>query len=176
MTLVSSVCRCCMVHVSWFMVAVASMWLRVWTVLVGCASRHLLLWHRKESTRSKMAFLLAYSCLKCPDAVGWASGTASGLLKSSHKVLAWLFVWNKVQMICIWSNWCHCHPVIFCFIKIQIGSIFPVLDCLGCPGKRLSVCPVVLKLSRMPFANRQCYRNMTFITCWQLRLEVKWSE
>jgi len=24
-------------------------------------------------------------------------------------------------MICIWSSWCHCHPIISCFIKIQIG-------------------------------------------------------
>jgi len=23
-----------------------------------------------------------------------------------------------VQMICIWSSWCHCHPIISCFIKI----------------------------------------------------------
>ena len=28
---------------------------------------------------------------------------------------------EQVQMICIWSSWCHCHPVISCFIKIQIG-------------------------------------------------------
>jgi len=26
-----------------------------------------------------------------------------------------------VQMMCIWSSWCHCHPAISCFIKIQIG-------------------------------------------------------
>jgi len=28
---------------------------------------------------------------------------------------------------CIWSSWCHCHPIISCFIKIQIGLIFSVL-------------------------------------------------
>ena len=36
--------------------------------------------------------------------------------------------------MCIWFSWCHCHPVISYFIKIQIGLIFPVLaypDCLG---------------------------------------------
>ena len=26
--------------------------------------------------------------------------------KLSDKVLAWLSVWSKVQMICIWSSWC----------------------------------------------------------------------
>ena len=28
-------------------------------------------------------------------------------------------VWSEVQMICIWSSWCHCHPIISCFSKIQ---------------------------------------------------------
>ena len=27
----------------------------------------------------------------------------------------------EVQMTCIWSGWCHCHPVISCFSKIQNG-------------------------------------------------------
>jgi len=35
--------------------------------------------------------------------------------------LAWLSVWSKVQMICISSSWCHCHPTISCFTKIQTG-------------------------------------------------------
>jgi len=42
----------------------------------------------------------------------------------SDEVLAWLSVWSEVQMICIWSRWCHCHPIISCFIKIQIGLPF----------------------------------------------------
>jgi len=33
--------------------------------------------------------------------------------------VAWLSVWSEVQMICIWSSWCHCHPVISCSSKIQ---------------------------------------------------------
>jgi len=27
----------------------------------------------------------------------------------------------RVQMICIWCSWCHCHPIVSCIIKIQIG-------------------------------------------------------
>jgi len=27
-------------------------------------------------------------------------------------------------MICIWSSWCHCHPIISCFCKIQNGLPF----------------------------------------------------
>jgi len=68
--------------------------------------------------------------------VGWASGRASGLKKLSDEVLAWLSVWSKVQMIWIWSSWCHCHPVISCFIEIQIGLSFLVPAYPGCPGKK----------------------------------------
>jgi len=39
----------------------------------------------------------------------------------SDEVLAWLSVWSEVQMIYIWSSWCHCQPIIPCFIKNQIG-------------------------------------------------------
>jgi len=44
--------------------------------------------------------------------------------KLSGGVLAWLSVWSEVQMICIWSSWCHCHPVISCSGKIQNGLPF----------------------------------------------------
>jgi len=32
--------------------------------------------------------------------------------------------WSKVQMICIWSSWCHCHPIISYSSKIQNGLPF----------------------------------------------------
>jgi len=35
-------------------------------------------------------------------------------------------VWSEVQVICISSCWCHCHPSISCFIKIQIVLTFLV--------------------------------------------------
>ena len=47
-------------------------------------------------------------------------------------------------MICIWSSWCHCHPIISAFIKIQIDLSFLLLVYPGCPGKeaikRTSLC------------------------------------
>jgi len=46
--------------------------------------------------------------------------------KLSDEVLVWLSVWSKV---------CHCHPIMFCFIKIQNGSAFLVLAYQDCPGK-----------------------------------------
>jgi len=42
---------------------------------------------------------------------------------------------EQVQMICIWSNWRHCHPNSSCFIKIQIGLTYLVPAYPGCPGK-----------------------------------------
>jgi len=42
---------------------------------------------------------------------------------------------GKVQMICIWSSWCYYHPIISCFIKIQIGLTFLLPAYQGCPGK-----------------------------------------
>jgi len=48
--------------------------------------------------------------------------------------LVWLSLWSEVQTICIWSSWCHCHPIISCFITIQIGLTFLVLAYPDCPG------------------------------------------
>jgi len=42
----------------------------------------------------------------------------------NSEVLVWLSVWSEVQMICIWSTWCHCHPIISCFSKIHNGLHF----------------------------------------------------
>jgi len=25
-------------------------------------------------------------------------------------VLVWLSIWREMQIVCIWSSWCHCHP------------------------------------------------------------------
>ena len=81
-----------------------------------------------------------HCCPRCFDTVGWAVSVKN----LSDEVLAWLSVWSEVQMICIWSSWCHCHPVISCFIKIQTGLAFLMLAYPGCPGKEtfkwMSVC------------------------------------
>jgi len=44
--------------------------------------------------------------------------------KLSGEVLACLSVRSKVHVVCIWSSWYHCHPIISCFIKIQIDLTF----------------------------------------------------
>ena len=44
----------------------------------------------------------------------------------------------EVQVICIWSNWCLCYPIIYCFSKIHIPQCVTslMLAYPGCPGKR----------------------------------------
>ena len=44
--------------------------------------------------------------------------------KLSGEVLSWLSVWSGVQIICIWSSWCNCHPIISCSNKIHKGLPF----------------------------------------------------
>jgi len=54
----------------------------------------------------------------------------------NDEVLAWLSGWSEVQLICMWSSWCYCHPIISCFIKIEIGLTFLLPAYPGCHGKR----------------------------------------
>jgi len=43
----------------------------------------------------------------------------------------------RCKWFAIWSSWCHCHPIISCFIKIQNGLTFLVPVYPGCPGKEV---------------------------------------
>jgi len=71
-----------------------------------------------------MHYTISHYCLQCFDAVGWVAGRASALQKLSGEVLALLSVWSEVEMICIWSSWCHCQPIISWSSKIQNGLPF----------------------------------------------------
>jgi len=37
--------------------------------------------------------------------------------KLSDEVLSWLSIWSDMQVICVWSSSCHCHPVISSLLK-----------------------------------------------------------
>ena len=66
----------------------------------------------------------------------WLGGRKSiRPVKTSNEVLVWLSVWNKVQMTCIWSSWCRCHPVISASENLE-WFILVVLAHQGCHGKR----------------------------------------
>jgi len=62
---------------------------------------------------------------------------AEHLAYKNLEVLAWLCVWSVVQMICIWSSWCHCHPIISCFTNTQNGLTLLVTTYQGRPGKEI---------------------------------------
>jgi len=72
-------------------------------------------------------------------------------LSTAVRVCSHGYLSESVWMICIWSSWCLCHPIVSCFIKIHSGLTFLVLAYPGFLEKRplnmcLSVCP---KLSQM---------------------------
>jgi len=56
--------------------------------------------------------------------------------KLSGEELAWLSVCSRVQMICTWCSWCHCHPIISCSSKIQNGFTFLAPAYPGCRGQK----------------------------------------
>jgi len=74
--------------------------------------------------------------IKCFDAVGWAAGRASGLLKKTER-------WDAGMVVCLEQgadlHMAQLIPLpltVSCFSKIQIGFTFLVPADLGCPGKR----------------------------------------
>jgi len=42
----------------------------------------------------------------------WPFVIISILCWLSGEALAWLSVWSDVQIICLFSSWCHCSPII----------------------------------------------------------------
>jgi len=63
--------------------------------------------------------------LQCFDTVGWASEEHPVCKTFNDGVLVWLkSVCSEVQMICIWSTWCHCHPIISSSLKSRMVSPF----------------------------------------------------
>jgi len=85
----------------------------------------------------------------------------------------WLFVCSEVQMTCIWSSWCHCHPIISYFIKIHIGLTFLVPAYPGCPekkaAKQFSACG-----SWWVKHIKCCWRRLTTIICRNM-CELTWK-
>ena len=53
-----------------------------------------------------------YTESRIPDILGYSSSKNCPISLSffSDEVLVWLSVWSEVQIVCIWSSWCHCIP------------------------------------------------------------------
>jgi len=93
-----------------------------------------------------------------------------------------LSAWSEVQIICIWFSWCHCHPIVSCFIKIQNGFTFLMPAYPACPGKEaikqvsMSVCETdnIWKVQWMIFAGCcQCFElSALTLLVWQQQPEV----
>jgi len=88
-------------------------WLIDWLTCTSTGSLHLL---------SRCAVDSAFSASTL--SVGRQEGHPAGKKLSGEILLAWWSVWSEVQMICIWSSWSNCHPIISWFIKIQNGLLF----------------------------------------------------
>jgi len=59
-------------------------------------------------------------------------------VKTSDEVLVWLSVWSEVQIVCMWSSWCHCRPKTpssLASFKSRLVFSFLVPAYPGCPGK-----------------------------------------
>jgi len=64
--------------------------------------------------------------------------------KLSSGVLAWFFVWSKVQT-CIWPSWCHCHSLSLASVKSRLVLPFWYRLTWVVPEKRpLNRCVCVL--------------------------------
>jgi len=61
---------------------------------------------------------------------------------------------------------CHCHPIISCFIKIQITLTFLVLAYSGCPGKEAIKWVFVILLDSQHANNRVTIKLHIHDSCY----------
>ena len=59
-------------------------------------------------------------------------------------MLVWLSVWSEVQVVCIWSSWCHCRPktqsslasfksrLFFTFLVLSYSAVLEKRPLNGC--------------------------------------------
>jgi len=62
----------------------------------------------------------------------------------SGGVLAWLSVWDKMQ-ICVWPSWCHCHSLSLASVKSWLVLVLahPGNPGQGPEGRKMDVCVCV---------------------------------
>ena len=90
-------------------------------------------------------------------------------------MLAWLSVWSKVQMICVWFSWCHCLPVISCFRKIHNGLSFwyrPFQIVLEKRPLDVCVCVCVCVLPPLTGEEKLCYYRLLWYILYEMYATV----
>ena len=81
--------------------------------------------------------------------------------------LYWLSLWSKVQVTFIWSNWCHCHPIISAAVKSR--RVYPLV--LAYPdhrgkGHEMSVVFMMIHEWQKPTLKSALCINWTPILSW----------
>ena len=87
----------------------------------------------------------------------------------SDEILALVSVLSKVQMICIQSSWCDCHPIISCFVKIQNCLTFLVPAYPGCPS--ISICFISIMIIMMQLCVWLIGRSESYVE-WAISSQV----
>ena len=93
---------CCIIHDS-LCTRLCTHITHVWAVFtVNC-------WFRLRCSILCVFILIFYACIALTLLVGHQEEHPA-CKKLSDGMLVWLSVCSKVQIVCIWSSWCHCIP------------------------------------------------------------------
>jgi len=97
-------------------------------------------WHKKHAKNS--AHNINWIVSDKPSVLWccWWQEGHPGCQKLSDEVLAWLYVWGKVQ-ICIWPSWCHCHSLSLASVESRLVL---VLTHPGNPGQSSEGCKMAV--------------------------------
>jgi len=106
------------------------------------------------------AFIPSFAFIALTLLVGWQEGHPAC---KKRVVRYWYsYVWSEVQMNCVWSSWCHCHPIISCCSKIRNGLPF------WCR-------PTQVVLEKRPLNGCSSSNNSSSLTDWFLWVLLVWS-
>jgi len=92
---------------------ICSSWCHCHSLSLASVKSRLVLpfWYRPAHLGSPGKMAVKRVCV-CFDTVGWVL-KQHPVCKNwvmTDEVLVWSSVCSKVQIVCIWSSWCHCHP------------------------------------------------------------------
>jgi len=124
-------------------------------------------------------------CLRCSAfsaltlLVGRQEGHPACKKLTSGRVLAWLYVWSKVQT-CIWPSGCHCHSLSLPSVKSKLVLPYWYRLTWVVPDKGpLNVCVSLCLLNKVPITNKtqnsQWQWKASNLTQWARKIPFKIS-